>query len=45
MNLTARVAIFVAGTLGLFAVMTMGTHPEKSAQRDRAAIEAVLTAQ
>jgi uncharacterized protein (TIGR02246 family) len=45
MKLAARVAIFVAVTLGLFAVMTMGTHPEKSAQRDRAAMEAVLTAQ
>jgi uncharacterized protein (TIGR02246 family) len=45
MKLAARVAISVAGTVGLFAVMTRGTHPERSAQRDRAAIDAVLTAQ
>jgi uncharacterized protein (TIGR02246 family) len=45
MKLALRIATLIVGTLGLFAVMTKGTYPENSAQRDRAAIEAVLMAQ
>src|ERR1051325_2316412 len=45
MKPTVRIAAFIVGTLGVFAVVTKSTHPEDSAQRDRAAIEAVLKVQ
>ena len=38
-------ALLVAGALGTFIAMANSAHTEKSAQRDRAAIEAVLSAQ